>query len=233
MKSTFRILFYVKRDKQKSDGTFPIMCRITIDGVPARFNTKVSVNPKIWDSKAAIAIGKSNEAVEVNTLLNGIKTSVHNVYHDLLNRENNVNAEKVKNIFLGIEVKHQTVLELFQRHNDDIAKLVGISKSKETLQKYEVARTRMASFIKEYYNVSDISLKEVNHMFLHNFEIYLMTTCKCKENTTAKFLQRFRTIILMAKNNGWIHIDPFANYKIRFKKTERPYLTQQEIDIII
>lgn len=233
MKSTFRILFYVKRDKQKSDGTLPIMCRITIDGQPSRFNTKMSINPKIWDAKTAVAIGKSYEAIEVNALLNEIKTSIHNVYHDLQTKENNVNAERVKNIFLGIEVKHQTVLELFQRHNDDIAKLVGISKSKETLQKYQVAFKRMADFIKEYYNVSDISLKEVNHMFLHNFEIYLMTSCNCKENTTAKFLQRFRTIIIMAKNNGWIQIDPFTNFKIKFKKTDRGYLTQQEIDIIM
>lgn len=233
MKSTFRILFYLKKDKQKSDGTVPIMCRITIDGLPTRFYTKVSVNPNIWDSKAAVATGKSNEAVQVNLLLNEIKTSLHNVYHDLQTKENNVNAERVKNIFLGIEIKHQTVLELFQRHNDDISKLVGISKSKETLQKYEVAYRRMADFIKEYYNVSDISLKEVNHMFLHNFEIYLMTTCNCKENTTAKFLQRFRTIIIMAKNNGWIHTDPFANFKIKFKKTDRGYLTQDEINIIM
>jgi len=233
MKSTFRVLFYVKRDKLKSDGTLPLMCRITIDGQASRFNTKVSVNPNIWDAKAAIALGKSNEAVEVNNLLNNIKTSIYNVYHDLQTKENNVNAERVKNIFLGIEVKHQTVLELFQRHNEDVAKLVGISKSKETLQKYEVARKRVADFIKEYYQVSDISLKEVNHMFLHNFEIYLMTICKCKENTTAKFLQRFRTIIIMAKNNGWIHVDPFANYKIRFKKTDRGYLTQEEVDIIM
>ena len=233
MRSTFRILFYVKKDKKKADGTYPIMCRITIDGEPSRFNTKANVNPDIWDAKAGIAIGKSNEAVEVNALLNTIKTSIHNVYHELQTKENNVNAERVKNIFLGTEVKHQTVLELFQRHNDDVKKLVGISKSKETFQKYEVARKRMADFIKEYYNVSDISLKEVNHMFLHNFEIYLMTSCNCKQNTTAKFLQRFRTIIIMAKNNGWIHIDPFANFKIRFKKTDRGYLTQQEINIIM
>lgn len=233
MKSTFRILFYVKKDKKRADGTYPVMCRITIDGQPSRFNTKVNVNPDIWDARAGIAIGKSNEAVEVNALLNEIKTSIHNVYHDLQTKENNVNSERVKNIFLGIEVKHQTVLELFRRHNDDVAKLVGISKSKETLQKYEVAYKRMASFIQEYYHVSDISLKEVNHMFLHNFEIYLMTSCKCKENTTAKFLQRFRTIIIMAKNNGWIHIDPFANFKIRFNKTDRGYLTEQEIDIIM
>lgn len=148
------------------------MCRITIDGEPSRFNTKVNVNPIIWDAKAGIAIGKSNEAVEVNSLLNAIKTSIHNVYHDLQTKENNVNAERVKNIFLGIEVKHQTVLELFQRHNEDVAKLVGISKSKETLQKYEVAYKRMAGFIKEYYNVSDISLKEAGSMKT-NFSILL------------------------------------------------------------
>ena len=233
MKSTFRVLFYVKRDKQKLDGTLPIMCRVTIDGLPTRFNTKVCVSPNIWDSKTAMAIGKSNEAAEVNNILNEIKASLHSVYHDLQMKENDVNAERVKNIFLGIEVKHQTVLELFQRHNEDIAKLVGISRSKVTLQKYEVAYKRMGDFIKEYYHVSDISLKEVNHMFLHNFEIYLLTTCKCKENTTAKFLQRFRTIIIMAKNNGWIHADPFANFKIRFKKTDRGYLTQEEVDLIL
>ncbi|QIK60119.1 hypothetical protein G7050_09885 [Dysgonomonas sp. HDW5A] len=106
MKSTFRILFYVKRDKQKSDGTLPIMCRITIDGQPSRFNTKMSINPKIWDAKTAVAIGKSNEAIEVNALLNEIKTSIHNVYHDLQTKENNVNAERVKNIFLGIDGKN-------------------------------------------------------------------------------------------------------------------------------
>ena len=60
-----------------------------------------------------------------------------------------------------------------------------------------------------------------------------MTSCKCNENTTAKFLQRFRTIILLAKNNGWIHIDPFVNFKIKFKKTDRGYLTQEEVDIIM
>jgi site-specific recombinase XerD len=233
MKSTFKILFFLKRDKQKADGSVPIMCRITLDGQMSRFGTKLSIHPKSWDVKSSMALGKTKEAIEINDFLETIKTGLYNVYHNLLTRENNVNPERVKNIFLGLEVKHQTVLELFQRHNEDVAKLVGVSKSKETLQKYEVAYRRMADFIKEYYNVSDISLKEVNHMFLHNFEIYLMTSCKCKENTTAKFLQRFRTIIIMAKNNGWIHIDPFANFKIRFKKTDRGYLTQQEIDVIM
>ena len=233
MKSTFKVLFFLKRDKQKSDGSVPIMCRITIDGQISRFSTKLNVHPKSWDVKSSMALGRTKEAVEINTFLETIKTGLYNVYHDLLTKENNVNPDRVKNIFLGLEIKNQTVLELFQRHVDDIAKLVGISRAKGTLQKYDVARRHMANFIKEYYNVADISLKEVNHSFLRNFEVYLMTSCKCKENTTAIFLQRFRTIILFAKNNGWIHIDPFANYKIKFKKVDRGYLMQEQIDEIM
>lgn len=39
----------------------------------------------------------------------------------------------------------------------------------------------------------------------------------CNENTTAKIMQTFRMIVIMAKNNGWIYTDSFMNYKIRLK----------------
>lgn len=54
MKSTFNVLFFVKKDKQKVDGSYPIFVRITIDGVASRFNTKLDVQPKVWDGKAGI-----------------------------------------------------------------------------------------------------------------------------------------------------------------------------------
>jgi len=46
----------------------------------------------------------------------------------LQTKGNDVKAERVKNRFLGIEVKHQTVLDLFPRHNEDVTKLVGVHK---------------------------------------------------------------------------------------------------------
>ena len=196
MKSTFRILFYLKRDKQKTDGTVPVWCRITVDGQATRFNTKASISPTVWDSKAAKASGKSKGAMEINALLDTVKASIYKVYYDLLTRENNVSAERVKNIFLGLEVKQQTLLELFKRHNEDMRKMVGISKAKGTLQKYEIALKRLTDFINLRYNSSDISLKDINHMFISDFEIYLVSSCNCGPNTTAKFMQRLRTILL-------------------------------------
>ena len=40
-------------------------------------------------------------------------------------------------------------------------------------------------------------------MFITDFELYLRTACKCGYNTTAKFMQFFkRIIIIIARNNG-------------------------------
>lgn len=40
-------------------------------------------------------------------------------------------------------------------------------------------------------------------------------------------------IVIMTKNNGWIYTDPFMNYKIRLKRLDRDYLTDQEIQKIL
>jgi len=47
-----------------------------------------------------------------------------------------------------------------------------------------------------------------------------------------KFIQRFRTIVIYAKNSGLITIDPFSNYKLKYDRVERGYLNQEEIDKI-
>lgn len=39
MRSTFKILFYINRQKVKADGNTTILCRITIDGKSAAITT--------------------------------------------------------------------------------------------------------------------------------------------------------------------------------------------------
>lgn len=232
MKSTFRVLFYVKKDKQKANGNYPIMCRITIDGEASRFNTKLDVKPDNWDGKSGRAMGRSTETSRLNSMLDEVKSSLHQIYHELQRREQ-VTAEKMKNEFLGQTENHETLLNLFAKHNEDVKTLVGKSKSAATYQKYEVTRKHLAKFIQSKYNLSDIALRSVSNMFINDFEVYLVSTAGCSHNTTAKFMQFFKRIILIARNNGLIAGDPFANYKIRLKKVDRGYLTEEEINKIL
>jgi site-specific recombinase XerD len=233
MKSTFKVLFYVKRNAIRKDGKMPIVARITVDGHVAQFNTKLEIQPDNWSVKMGKAIGQSSDSKKLNTLLNEINASVHKNYHELRHRDNYVTAEKVKNEFLGISDNFETLLDIFQKHNEDTLKLVGISKSAATYQKYEVTRKHIQKFLLLKYKLADISLKEIKHMFLCDFEIYLMTTAGCNANTTAKFMQFFKRIILIARNNGLITIDPFANYKIRLAKVDRGYLPQEDIEKLL
>ena len=68
---------------------------------------------------------------------------------------------------------------------------------------------------------------------MHGFEVYLRVTAHCAHNTTAKFLQFFKRIIILALNNGYIIKNPFSEYQIKLQKVDRGYLTKEELQRII
>ena len=194
MKSTFSVLFFIRRDKKRKDGTCPILCRITIDGVESRFNTKVYVQDSRQNVKANKVSGSNAENRNLNSRLDDIKASLHRIYHDL-QRFGIVTPEKVKGEFLGLDESGETILRLFDRHNNDVESLIGITKSPATLQKYKVTRKNVANFIKMKYRVSDMALKSINDMFIRDFEVYLLTQERVSHNTMAKFMQFFKLVM--------------------------------------
>ena len=41
MRSTFKVLFYVKKGSAKPNGNLPLMCRLTVDGEIKQFSCKM------------------------------------------------------------------------------------------------------------------------------------------------------------------------------------------------
>ena len=77
MKSTFKVLFYLKKGSEKKNGEVMIMARITIDGKLCQFSTKQSILPENWNIAAGKAKGK--DAGKINALLEDIKASLNNI----------------------------------------------------------------------------------------------------------------------------------------------------------
>ena len=50
-RSTFKVLFYLKKNAPKKNGKVAIMGRITIDNQVAQFSTKLEILPQKWDLK--------------------------------------------------------------------------------------------------------------------------------------------------------------------------------------
>ncbi len=233
MKSTFNVLFYLRKNRLNKERKSDIMVRITVNGKMVQFNSKLDVDPKLWDPKMGKATGKTIQAIKLNSSLDNIKAIIIQHHREISNKELDVTAEKVKNAFLGIHIKEETLMSLFQKQIEDLKIQEGKGVSKDSIQKYERTRDRLKIFMLSKYNISDINIKEINHTFICDFEIHLRVTYDCVNNTATKYIQRFKSIILRAINNGLIHANPFANYKIRFEKFDRGYLTQEEIERIM
>ena len=73
MRSTFKVLFYVKKGSEKPNGNLPLMCRITMGGEIKQFSCKMDVPPRLWDVKNNRASGKSVEAQRINLAVDKIR----------------------------------------------------------------------------------------------------------------------------------------------------------------
>lgn len=229
MRSTFKVLFYLKKNAPKKNGYVPVMCRITIDGTIAQFSCKLDVNPDLWDTQSGRASGRTTEAKETNLFLDNIRVGVNTHYREIFDKDNYVTAEKVKNAYLGLGMKHETILKVFAQHNEDFEKQVGKMKSKSTYQKYCTVYRHLQDFIRYRYKVSDMALKELTPAFIIDFELYLRTTQECTHNTVWVYMMPLRRMITIAQNNGWLNRDPFVEYSISPEDSDRGYLTKEEI----
>ena len=72
MRSTFNILFYVNKSKEKN-GVVPVMGRVTINGTQSQFSCKKTIPLDMWDVKGNCAKGRSKEALQINRELDNIK----------------------------------------------------------------------------------------------------------------------------------------------------------------
>ena len=234
MKSTFSIIFYLKRQVVKKDGTVPVMGRITVDGTQAQFSCKVTANPKLWDTKGGRMTGKSMQALEVNRKLDKMRVSINKHYQEILDRDNYVTAEKVKNAFLGLEYRCQTLLKVYAQYNEDYEKLYKAGmRSWGSLRRYRCVYRHLQEFLQSRYHVNDISLKELNPAFITDFEAFLRTDKHLCENSLSVYMLPLRTMVFRAIDNGWLTRDPFHDYKVPKVETTRGFLTKEEIHLLM
>ena len=121
-RSTFRVLFYLKRNAPKKNGLVPVMCRITVNGKISQFSCKLDVEEKLWNVSLGRMSGRSIVAQETNRMLDKIRIGINKAYQEIMDRDGYVSAEKVRNAFLGMGQNHKTLLAVFRQHNEDYAK---------------------------------------------------------------------------------------------------------------
>ena len=229
MQNTFSVLFYPKRNDVNKEGKVPVYMRITLNGKRSELSIQHKVEIEHWNTGAGKAKGNTQEAKNLNRLMDIIKNKVYTHYRELVEKNKVISAKSLKNAYLGIEERNITLIEIFRNHNEQVRELVGQEYAFNTLKRYQTAFRHIKKFLKYQYNLDDISLKLINHEFITGFEFYLKSKRGCNHNSTTKYIKNFKKIIRIGLANNWIDKDPFLNYKVRLKEVEREFLSEEEV----
>lgn len=228
-KNTFKVMFVIRRNQVNRDGKCSIVIRITVNGEYERLNSTLSIEPELWDSKAAKAIGRTQKILDFNKRIDEIRYVLQDHYYELQKTHGYVTAEMVKNAYMGITAKAESLMPIYDEFLAETKKMVGINRSDKTYQKYERCKRRVVEFMKEKYNRTDIPLRELKPKFLTDFSVFLSTKYKCRQNTVYKFLQLLRMVIIKAQRDGISFPDPYLSYKMTQEKVDRGYLSEDEV----
>lgn len=230
-KSTFKLLFYLKKNELKKNGNAPIMARITIDGTPKTFGTKLEINPNNWDLKHGRVQGKSAQALSINKKLDNIRGRIDKIYEDMLKHEGFATAQKVKLSFLGVGVMDDAILKVFNDRNEDFKKLVEKEeRSQSTYNKYITVYNHLTTFIKERYHRDDMAFRELTADFIREFDFYLRYDLQSSHNTVWVYTMPVLSLVELAIKKGLIRDNPFQDYEINMEETDRGYILKEDVE---
>jgi integrase len=123
--------------------------------------------------------------------------------------------ETFKDAFLGNGDPEYTLNRLITYHNEQAKTVLEWS----TLKHYYVTQRYLEKFLQGQFKKKDIFLHEINYKFVVDFECYLRNHKPIDHQKPMN-------------NNGvmeWIKNDPFKNYKFKYQKIEKDFLTEKEL----
>lgn len=230
MRSTFKVLFYLKKNEVKPDGKAPLMGRITVNGSISQFSCKLDVKPSLWDTKSNRASGKSIEAQKINRKLDNIRTQISKHYQTISDRDSFVSAEKVKNAYLGFGDEYRTLLSVADEFYEQYAKRVGKDRTEGSYEQLLINRSRIADFLKDRYSLSDIPIREIEPSFIEDYYNYLLEERRLASSTLLTAITKLKQIMLIAQRKGYVQVNPFAGFRFKAQTRDRGYLTEEELN---
>ena len=243
IRSTFKQLFYINRQKMKKNGKCPVMGRVTLDGKVSQYATGLEANPDLWNPETgrAACIGRKAESLgadekeafrALNRELDKLELRTSEAYKANV-ALGYVSAEIIKNAVTGKNAPKETLLALFDEHNEEFAGHVGIDRVRHCYIRYLTTRKHVASFLEYKYGIADIPLRSLDMQFMDDFEFYLSTVRRITVGTSNAYLINLHKVAKLAVKQHTLKRDPFLGYKIKSVPSKHRFLTGEQFSKLL
>ena len=212
MRSTFKTLFYINRQKTKANGQTSILCRITIDGKNSVITTNEECKPTEWNTKQGATTNK-----KTNLRLQSFRELVENTYQELLLKDGVVSAELLKNRLQGIATSPTTLLELSNTEVQSVKEDVGKSKTEGTYTNLCYANRMLCEFIKDLES-KDIEIRSITEELFEEYRFFLKKK-GLKGSSINNYLCWLSRLMFRAVSQRIIRYNPFEH--MEYEKEEK------------
>lgn len=228
--STFGIHFKLRTERLK-DGKAPVYLGLVVNGEKVYLALKnYYVELRHWDKNRGAGKRNTAEGREINVYLEETRNILRDRYQELLSKGRIITADLIKEAFLGNGDPEHTLNKLIAYHNEQADAVLTWS----TLKHYYVTQRYLARFLQQVRR-KDIFLHEINYKFIADFETFLRNHKPAdhqrpmNNNGVMKHLIRLRKMTSLALRLEWLTSDPFKNYKFKYHKVEKDFLTENEL----
>ena len=222
MRSTFKILFYINKQKTKTDGKTAIFCRVTIDGRSAVMTTGEECLPTEWNSGQGTTGDK-----KINQRLAAFRELVEKTYTEMLTKNGVVSAELLKNRLQGVSAAPTTLLTMSEAELQSVKACVGKSRSEGTYRNHTYSDKMLREWIEDKGR-KDMPIHAVTEDLFEDFRFYLK-----KKRFTAKTVNRhlcwLSRLMYRAVSKRIIRYNPFED--ATYEKEERKIRFLQKSDV--
>ena len=222
-KLSFSARFFLLKSREK-DGLKPIYCRITVNRDKAEFSLNEWIDPKKWDEQAHRPKGNP----ELDNRLMATYLELSAIRNKINERGQIPTAAQIKDTFLRKDEKVTRLIDYVKGYVDRIEQL-HMEYSKATQKKYQTIKNHLERFLEEK-QLTSVTLKGFDKVRVHELEFYLKTVAKLSVNTTGKYLKLLKSIYKKAIDNDQTDANPFHGMKFKTERTNREFLTQEELD---
>lgn len=218
--------FICRASKARKTGLSPIELSIIINGN----RTIITLDRQIIHTKFNPKTQTVKGDKQINEYLETIRKKCYHIENELIKLDKFDIDTFIYSFKNGIPQKEDTLLAIYDKHNELYRQNVEVGKTKDTAYyKYIRNRERLQEYLISI-GKQDIKLKDITPSFVENFQNFCLKTLKV--NTTNKELKKLKRILEFAVKEGYISVNPFR-LTLREEKLDYDVLTKEEIDILL
>ena len=222
MRSTFKILFYINRQKTKADGNTAILCRITIDGKNTAITTGEECKFSEWNTKQGLTTNR-----KTNQRIKEFRDLVEKTYRDMLVKEGVVSVELIKNRLQGIATNPTTLLAMSRAELQTVKESVGRSRAEGTYLNLFYSDRNLREFV-ENKGVQDIPIGAITEDLFEEYRFFLKKR-GLKASTVNSNLCWLSRLMFRAVSKRIIRCNPFENAKYEKEEKKIRFLQKSEV----